>query len=222
MSELLGAFRFRVKLRKSASGGGSAGAAVSAGFSVGASASLSAGVSVGASASLSAGAGLGAGASLSASVSLGASANVGVGAALGVGSPPGAELGDGGFQECSGLQVEMDVTEYLEGGRNANVVQRIGRAKYQNIVLKRGMFYVNDQVDRALWDWIQGVVSGVRPVVRYDGTVEVMSKGETVVARWEFERGLPARVTGPSLDGKTGEVAIEELHIAHEGLRLVP
>ena len=48
-----------------------------------------------------------------------------------------------------------------------------------------------------------------------------MSVGDEVVARWLFERGLPAKVTGPQLNAKTGEIAIEELHIAHEGLRLV-
>ena len=44
---------------------------------------------------------------------------------------------------------------------------------------------------------------------------------EKVAATWVFERGLPARIKGPDLNAKTGEVAIEELHIAHEGLRLV-
>jgi phage tail-like protein len=61
----------------------------------------------------------------------------------------------------------------------------------------------------------------VRPVRRYDGLIEVMSTGDNVVARWEFDRGLPARIKGPELNAKTGEIAIEELHIAHEGLRLV-
>jgi len=42
------------------------------------------------------------------------------------------------------------------------------------------------------------------------------------VAIWHFDRGLPAKVVGPQLNGKTGEIAIEELHIAHEGLRLLP
>src|SRR5262249_26132803 len=56
-------------------------------------------------------------------------------------SPTGAPLGDGGFQECSGLEVEMDVQEYQEGGRNDGIIRRAGRAKYSNIVLKRGMFY---------------------------------------------------------------------------------
>lgn len=134
----------------------------------------------------------------------------------------GAALGDGAFQECSGLEVEMDVKEYLEGGSNDSVIRQVGRAKYTNLVLKRGMFYGGGGgVNRALWDWIQGVVEGRRPVVRYDGIVEVMSVGDDVAATWSFERGLPARIRGPELNAKTGEVAIEELHIAHEGLRLV-
>src|SRR5579864_5433999 len=51
-------------------------------------------------------------------------------------SPP---LGDGGFQECNGLQIEMDVQELQEGGRNDGVVKQVGRGKYTSIVLKRGM-----------------------------------------------------------------------------------
>ena len=54
-------------------------------------------------------------------------------------------LGDGGFQECSGLEVEMDVQEYLEGGFNNGVIRRIGRAKYSPIVLKRGMFHASGE-----------------------------------------------------------------------------
>jgi phage tail-like protein len=128
---------------------------------------------------------------------------------------------DGAFQECTGLEVDVDVQELLEGGRNDGVIRRVGRAKYQNIVLKRGMFHDESRVDAELWDWVQGVVSGTRPITRYDGLVEVMSVDDTVVARWAFERGIPAKITGPQLNAKTGEIAIEELHIAHEGLQLV-
>ena len=139
-------------------------------------------------------------------------------------SPVGAPLApDGAFQECSGLEVEMDVQEYLEGGRNDGVIKRVGRAKYGPLILKRGMLYGGDggKVNRELWDWLQGVVAGMRPVARYDGTVEVMSTGMNVVATWRFDRGLPLKIRGPELNARTGEVAIEELHIAHEGLRLV-
>jgi len=133
----------------------------------------------------------------------------------------GAALADGAFQECSGLEVEMEVKEYQEGGRNDAVVRHVGRAKYTNLTLKRGMFYGGGGVNRDLWNWIQGVVSGQRPVPRYNGIVQVMSVGDNVVATWSFDRGLPARIRGPELNAKTGEIAIEELHIAHEGLRLI-
>lgn len=136
-------------------------------------------------------------------------------------------LGDGGFQECSGLEIQMDVQEIQEGGRNNGVIQQVGRAKYQNLVLKRGMFYdSSDKLSSDVWEWIESVVSGVRPVVRYDGLIKVYghrskpSKDPKVVATWIFERALPVKVSGPQLNAKSGVVAIEELHLAHEGLRL--
>lgn len=134
-------------------------------------------------------------------------------------SPP---LGDGGFQECSGLQIEMDVQELQEGGRNDGTVRQVGRGKYTNIVLKRGMLFPDDgTVNNELWDWLQGVLSGVRPVARYDGVIEVLSAdGQDTVATWTFDRGLPQKIAGPQLNAKSGDIAIEELTIAHEGLRL--
>jgi phage tail-like protein len=132
-------------------------------------------------------------------------------------------LGDGLFAECSGLELEADVREYLEGGRNDGVVRRVGRAKLSPIMLKRGMFLTGQDgvADRALWDWMTAMVTGVLPIPRYDGMVKVFSpNGRREVARWVFDRGLPSKVTGPALNAKNGEIAVEELHIVHEGLRL--
>ncbi len=136
---------------------------------------------------------------------------------------PTAQLSDGAFAECTGLDLEADVREYLEGGRNDGVVRRVGRVKLVPLVLKRGMFTTGEPgyANTALWDWLTGMVSGTLPVPRYDGVVEVYdTRGQTVVARWTFDRGLPSKVTGPNLNAKTGEIAVEELHIVHEGLRM--
>jgi phage tail-like protein len=138
------------------------------------------------------------------------------------GSAP-SSLGDGGFQECNGLEIEMDVQELQEGGRNNGTVRRVGRGKYGPIVLKRGMLFPDEgQVYNELWNWLQNVLNGVRPVARYDGVIELLSAGGAeTVATWTFDRGLPQKIAGPQFNAKTGEVAIEELTIAHEGLRLV-
>jgi phage tail-like protein len=134
-----------------------------------------------------------------------------------------AQLGDGGFQEVSGLDVESDVHEYAEGGRNDGLLRRIGRAKVSPLVLKRGVLTTGTSgyADPALWLWLQSVVSGRLPVARYDGTVEVLAPaGRLVTTRWTFTRALPTKVTGPVLNARTGEVAVEELHLSHEGLRM--
>lgn len=151
----------------------------------------------------------------------------------------GATLGDGAFSECSGLTLEADVKEYLEGGNNDGVVRRVGRVKLVPIVLKRGMFRQladppgtpqtpgrsaskpSDRADTALWDWLTGMVTGVLPIPRYNGQIQLKDPSFTrVLATWSFERGLPQKVTGPTLNAKSGEIAVEELQIVHEGLRM--
>lgn len=134
-----------------------------------------------------------------------------------------ARLGDGGFSECTGLDVEADVHDYLEGGRNDAVLRRLGRAKVAPLVLKRGLLSTTagGYADSALWIWLQSVVTGDLPVARYDGTVEVLdTTGRAVTARWTFVRALPTKVAGPVLNARTGEIALEELHLLHEGLRM--
>jgi phage tail-like protein len=58
-------------------------------------------------------------------------------------------------------------------------------------------------------------------VRRYDGIIVVRTTYDnSPMAIWNFQRGLPLKVVGPNLNAQTGEVAIEELQIVHEGLTL--
>lgn len=137
----------------------------------------------------------------------------------------GASEWRGAFQECAGLEIEMDIQDYAEGGRNNGTVRRVGRARFPPVVLRRGMFYSTDgdgRVNTELWHWMQRIINGERPVPRHDGLIQVMSADGELRASWMFDRGLPAKIRGPELNARTGEVAIEELSIAHEGLRLLP
>src|SRR5260370_42456409 len=93
----------------------------------------------------------------------------------------GAALADGAFQECTGLEIDMDIQEYYEGGSNDAVGRRVGRARYQNIILKRGMLYGDSgRAKPYLWNWLQGVASGVRPVQRYDARIKAMIVADTM------------------------------------------
>ena len=71
----------------------------------------------------------------------------------------------------------------------------------------------NGTVNGELWDWLQGILCGARPVARYDGIIEVLTPSGDAVARpGRSTAACPRRSRGPELNAKTGEIAIEELH----------
>ncbi|MFZ0318999.1 MAG: phage tail protein [Candidatus Sulfotelmatobacter sp.] len=120
----------------------------------------------------------------------------------------------GGFSECSGIEMSMDIEEYKEGGNNATTLRFPTRIKWTNLRLKRGIALADD-----LWLWHYGFVQG--QVVRRDGVVTLLDEQKNPVKVWSFTRGLPVKWTGPSLNAIQNQVAIEELEIAHEGLKLL-
>ena len=119
-----------------------------------------------------------------------------------------------GFSECSGLEMTLDIEEYKEGGNNGKTLRFPSRVKWANLRLKRGVTQSTD-----LWLWHYGLVQGT--VKRHDGLVMLQDEEHTPVRMWSFKRGLPVKWSGPALNATQIQVAIEELEIAHEGLRLM-
>ena len=121
----------------------------------------------------------------------------------------------GTFRGCTGLGSQSEVIENLAAG--AGGVTRIykipGVTRWTNINLKRG---VTDSMD--VWAWRKQVEEGKVNEARKNGSIIMYDQTNTEVARWNFENGWPAKISGPNLDASTNEIAIEELEIAHEKL----
>jgi phage tail-like protein len=119
-----------------------------------------------------------------------------------------------GFNEVSGLQSEVEVTDYREGGNNEYVHKVAGPAVYRtNLVLKRG--YTNSF---ELWDWHAATLAGaVRPLPI---SVLLHDRSGEPKWRWTFRDAYPVKWVGPALRGSTAEVAVETLELAHHGLLL--
>lgn len=120
----------------------------------------------------------------------------------------------GGFSECGGLEMSLDVEEYREGGNNATVLRFPTRMKWSNLRLKRGMALSDD-----LWLWHYAFVQG--KVQRRDGLIALQDEEHNPVKVWKFTRGLPVKWTGPPMNAMQNQVAVEEIEIAHEGLQLL-
>lgn len=119
----------------------------------------------------------------------------------------------GGFQECTGLDTTLEVEEHREGGLNDRVRKFPSRVTWSNVVLKRGVGLSDD-----LWNWHADYTTGSGK--RRDGIVVLEDDLHVPLKMWHFTRGLPIKWTGPSLNAKASEVAIESLEIVHEGITL--
>lgn len=126
----------------------------------------------------------------------------------------------GQFSEVSGFEASMEPHTITEGGRNWGEIQRVGKTNFATLVLKRGM-----TSDRGLWTWFQGVAResyayrlNARVVMVNANEDPKTAKGQL---RWEFANCLPIKLKAADLSASSTEIGIEELHLNHEGMRLM-
>ena len=92
----------------------------------------------------------------------------------------------GAFSEVQGLDADIEIETYQEGGRNTSPHHFFKNAKYNNLVLKRGVTF-----NTAIWDWYHQVTTfAKRP--RKNGMVVLLDRGGPNVVG----AGLPGLARG--------------------------
>lgn len=117
----------------------------------------------------------------------------------------------GGFTEVTGLEGEIQVEDYREGGVNGYTHKLPGPADHTNLTLRRGLTAFG-----SLWNWYLDTTRGA--IQRKNGTIMLLDARQVPVMWWNFRNALPVRWTGPTFDARSDEVGAESLELAHEGL----
>ena len=121
------------------------------------------------------------------------------------------DLPPGGFSACSGLQMETEVLDFIEGGVNSHTWKSATRSKQMNLTLKRGI------VNKVLWDWYHDITIGKMKF--RNGTITVLdSAGVSAVLEFQVLQAFPVKWIGPELDAAQNNLAVETLELAHQGL----
>jgi phage tail-like protein len=123
----------------------------------------------------------------------------------------------GAFTEVSGLAVSLDVEELAEGGQNGYTHKLLGRMKWPNIVLKRGLTDTD-----ALFEWVlecsgPGLSKNGNAITPRNGKISVLSANGDPVRTWNLLNAKPVKWTGPRLAASSRDLAIEELEVCHSG-----
>ncbi len=119
------------------------------------------------------------------------------------------------FQEVSGLGMEISVAEYRGGNWGLNSPIKIsGTYKVPDVTFKRGLMGALD-----LYAWLDAVRNGAQDQLKTI-TVKLMGEDrETIAMEWKLINARPMKYTGPPLNGKGTDVAIEELAVSCEDIR---
>src|SRR5262249_38048703 len=132
---------------------------------------------------------------------------------LGVNNTDGPEAG---FQECSGIGMEVTVAEYRNGNEKENSVRKITRLnKSTDVTLKRGVIgSLNPH------RWLNQVLHGDHAAYRPVGIPLQNADHTAVVQEWKLLRARIIKHTSGPLNAKGTDVAMEELVLAYERLEM--
>ena len=132
---------------------------------------------------------------------------------LGTGNTDGP---DAGFQEVSGIGMEVTVSEYRNGNARENSVMKItGMNKSTDVTLKRGVIG-----SLSLYKWLDDIRNGNQGAMR-TVTLQLQNEQHTeVVQTWKLLRARIIKHTSGPLNAKGTDVAMEELVLAYERLEM--
>jgi phage tail-like protein len=119
----------------------------------------------------------------------------------------------GGFSDVSGLGVDLSYSEYRNGNEKFNTVRKIPNThKNDDVTLKRGLIGSDD-----LFAWLKTARDGTADARNV--TITLLDEARNAVATFKLRNAQPKKWAGPTLAAKGGgEVAMEELHLVHEGI----
>ncbi len=116
------------------------------------------------------------------------------------------------FTECTLPNLEIELQEIQEGGQNEYVHALPVRRKSGRVTLSRVL-----TGDATLLKWYKQILAGdLSDAAKTIAIVMFDSTGKEV-ARWNFQRAIPVKWTGPTLKSDQGAIAIEKLElVVHE------
>lgn len=118
--------------------------------------------------------------------------------------------GDARFSEVSGLSMEMSTEEVAEGGENRFLQKYPVRAKYPELVLKRGLLLSSEVVS-----WIQRCIQDLHIELK-DIDVKLLNEEHQPLLTWHVRGAYPTKWSASDLGATSNAVVVETLQLYYQ------
>lgn len=113
-----------------------------------------------------------------------------------------------GFSQVTGLETELEVVEYREGGYGATR-KLPGIEQTGTVTFEKGAF-----ADKELFNWFKKVATS--PNFRKTVTITEQDRLGNVRRSWTLYEAWASKVVAPELDASSSEVAVESIEVQFE------
>lgn len=124
------------------------------------------------------------------------------------------------FAECSGLGVQIKKETLMEGGVNDQQRILLGQSEFSDVTLRRGL-----SDSSVFWDWFapllaQRTANQAMKKHRRNINILVFNQAGETMQCWTLIGAVPTGWKAPGLQADSSTVAIEELTLAYEGIKV--
>ncbi len=117
---------------------------------------------------------------------------------------------DSRFQEVSGLEVEMEMESFVEGGQNRFTWQVPKRTRYADLTLKRGMFTDSDVVL-----WCRNAFENFlfEPA---DISIALLNEQHQPLQTWHVVNAIPKKWSVSSFNAQENSIVVESITLSYQ------
>ena len=119
------------------------------------------------------------------------------------------------FQEVSGLDVEMEMDTFVEGGQNRFTWRLPKRARYSDIVLKRGLF-----MGSGIILWCQNAFENFvfEPT---NITIALLNSSHVPVQAWYVVNAIPKKWSISNFNAQENSVVVESITLSYQFFNVI-
>lgn len=124
-------------------------------------------------------------------------------------------VGDTRFQEVSGLEAEMEMENFTEGGQNRFTWQLPKRTRYSDLTLKRGLF-----IRSPLIAWCRDALENFlfAPV---NLTISLLNEQHQPLTSWYVVNAIPKKWSVSNLNAEENSIVIETLTLSYQYFNII-
>lgn len=126
---------------------------------------------------------------------------------------------DMAFQEVSGLETDISVEDYQEGGENRFVHKLPKQVSHPNLKLKRAL----TTMASGLVVWCKMSVEGgfSTPIKPHNIGVSLLNGMRIPVANWAITNAYPVKWTVGDFDAMKNELAVETIELSYQTIQRI-